>query len=295
MKHLILLPFLLFYLSTSAQGDYSCNFENSCGDQSQDTLSNPNNIWEVGIPNKTVFDTAYSGTNSMITDLDSPYPVNDTSYFILEYQAGYGFSHWQNVDLHGYYWVNSDSLNDYGTIEISVDQGASWIDLLNDTVYIFENYWFGQKPVLTGNSGGWKEFDFRSSGFSINFNVDFGDTVMYRFGFISDGQSDTLDGLMFDKIRMMDWAMSVPEYSMGSFKSTVYPNPTSNKVSISFSNPQHQETSCAIFDAYGRIVKGPKTTKTESLHFDLHDMESGIYYYHVKMGEEISKGKIVKR
>lgn len=293
MKYFILLTILVLSPLLNAQGYYGCDFDFSCGDESQDTLSNPNNIWEIGVPNKFAFDTAYSEPNCMITDLDNPYPVNDTSYFILEYEAGYGFQHGQQVELEGYYWVDSDSLNDYGTIEISIDQGNSWIDMLNDTVYVFDFEWGGERPILTGNSGGWKSFSYWSSNLAQNFNVDYGDTVMYRFGFISDGQSDTLDGLMFDNIRMTDWAMSVPEYSMGDFQSKAYPNPTSKEVSIIFSNPQAREASCVIIDAYGRIVKSSQTTTTESLHFDLQDLEHGMYYYRVQMADEVSKGKIV--
>ncbi len=291
MKHLILLLLFIMSLSLNAQdfGDFGCSFENSCGDQSQDTLSNPNNIWEVGMPNKTVFDTSYSGTNCMVTDLDSTYPVSDTSYFVLGYEVGVGYI----FELHGAYWVNSDSLNDFGTIEISLDEGNSWVDLVNDTVYLSGNEWFGQKPVLTGDSDGWKEFNFLSTTISDHFNYNDFDTVMYRFGFISDGQSDTLDGLMFDDIYMLDWMMSVREYSMGSFESKAYPNPTANEVSISFSNPQLQKASCVIIDAYGRIVKVPQTTTTASLQFDLHDLENGIYYYRIQMGDEVSKGKVV--
>ena len=275
----------------NAQGfnSFECYFDNSCADQSQDTLSNPNNIWEVGIPNKTVFDAAYVGTNSMITDLDSAYSVNDTSYFILGYEVGEGYI----LELHGAYWVNSDTLNDFGTIEVSLNQGNSWIDMLNDTIYLSGKEWDGPKPVLTGNSDGWKEFQFISITLHDYFNFNYGDTVMYRFGFISDGQSDTLDGLMFDAIEMFDWMLSVPQYSMGDFESKVYPNPTSSSVDISFSNPQAEEVSCVIIDAYGRIVEGPVTTSTESLHFDLQNIERGLYHYRIKKGDAISKGKIV--
>ncbi|PHR43335.1 MAG: hypothetical protein COA32_16545 [Fluviicola sp.] len=295
MKNLII-PFLLLFtqISLNAQMGWLCNFDNSCGEQLQDTVSNPNNIWEVGVPDKTVFDTAQSNPWSMITDLYAPYPVNDTSYFIFKYASAGGYEYEHTAFVSGYYWVNSDSLQDYGTMELSLDQGNTWVDMLNDTAYTSDNHWeMGGKPVLTGNSNGWKYFRYSSRYLAQYFNVGYGDTVIYRFGFISDGQSDTLDGLMFDSFQAEDWVEDLPQYSMGQFRSKVYPNPALNEVNISFNNPQSKASSCVILDSFGQIVVDSISTTTEELHIDLQGLSSGIYHYQITKDGEVSKGKLV--
>ena len=38
-----------------------------------DTISNPNNIWQIGKPQKKTLDSAYSGRNALITDTTNYY------------------------------------------------------------------------------------------------------------------------------------------------------------------------------------------------------------------------------
>lgn len=45
-----------------------------------DTTSS-NNIWQVGQPSKTFFDSAYSPVNAIVTDTINSYPVNNHSAF----------------------------------------------------------------------------------------------------------------------------------------------------------------------------------------------------------------------
>ncbi len=64
---------------------YFLNFDNQHGLQhlTIDTISNPNNIWQIGSLHKTVFTNAYSVPNALVTDTINTYPINDTSTFII--------------------------------------------------------------------------------------------------------------------------------------------------------------------------------------------------------------------
>src|SRR4051812_30284690 len=42
-----------------------------------------NNIWQLGKPSKPVFDSAYSKPLALVTDTLHPYPINNTSSFIV--------------------------------------------------------------------------------------------------------------------------------------------------------------------------------------------------------------------
>lgn len=199
------MPAVFFFASLSVSGqweldgNYDITFDNNYGlnHLAIDTVSNPNNIWQIGTPQKNLFANAASLPSAIVTDTLNPFPINDTSIFIIKNQAlEEGFLQPQLVILSGKYYVNSDSLTDYGKIEFSPDNGLTWIDLLNDTIkidsmwtgsYYQPLYWFWnshwatsrERPILTGNSNGWKEFGVRLSDLGPYFNIEYGDTVLY--------------------------------------------------------------------------------------------------------------------
>lgn len=300
MKNLFALLLLAFTFS-SLQAQFNCNFEDpssySCQKLSIDTLSNPDNIWQIGSPQKVDLDSAYSSPNVIITDTISPYPENDTSYFIIKYQArgGLGWGHTSEISFT--YWVNSDTLNDFGTIEFSPDNGQTWVDLITDTAYMDSNHWYlSTPPSLTGRSNGWAFTSCNTNHLGYEFDIEYGDTVIYRFGFISDGDNDTLGGLMYDNINILDWFEGLPKHSKSEFKSTAFPNPANDKVTISFSNHNSEEMICKIYDDKGKEILTAKPTHESEILVDLSGVSTGNYHYLLKRNNgEISSGKIVKK
>lgn len=177
MKTLILF-ISLFVISGQIYGqwetsNYSLNFENDVGVStlSIDTISNPNNIWQIGHPQKALFTAAYSAPNSIVTDTLNTYPINDTSVFLITNVAdGMGFEWPHTVSIAANYFVDSDTLTDYGAFEFSPDNGITWIDLLNDTsTYSSSIYWNENKATFTGSSNGWESFKVNIQALGTNF------------------------------------------------------------------------------------------------------------------------------
>jgi hypothetical protein len=169
--------------------------------------SGKNNCWETGIPKKKKnIKKAHSVPGLIITKRCKSYPPNNVSSFIIRHtdQGGYSMPH--TARLSGYYNVNSDSLNDYGTIEISPDSGKTWISLISDTVYQSHYHWITPKPVLTGNSNGWQKFEVSLAELGKVFSVKSGATILFRFSFISDSKKNKLDGLAYDNLQFCDGA-----------------------------------------------------------------------------------------
>lgn len=261
--------------------NYTLNFEDTfCLELlTIDTLANPGNVWQTGKPQKTIFNSAYSLPNVIVTDTINPYPPNDTSVFIIRKAAGGGFEFSHTVILSGFYQVNSDSLNDYGLIEFSPDDGSTWIDLLNDTVYNSYYIWWSTKPVLTGNSNGWQPIYVWLADLGPVFNIQWGDTIQYRFTFISDSVSDTLDGLMYDDLHFEDWVEGIEELGFTNISSTAFPNPTSEILTIDFENPDYSPFELTIYDNSGkRISKQTDLTKDKAI-INTNGLQSGVYYY----------------
>jgi hypothetical protein len=172
-----------------------------------DFVSNPNNIWQIGPPQKSVLNNSYSIPNVIITDTTNTYPINDTSSFTIECTATEPSSsvHWSNFDFSFKYFVDSDTLMDYGLIEFSPDNGATWIDLIGDPSYSSYLEWFVNgstltKPILTGSSTGWVEAHVLMWQLGVLLDIQPGTNFLWRFSFISDGVQNNRDGLMYDNI-----------------------------------------------------------------------------------------------
>lgn len=306
MKNLAILAFVFLSLSLFSQdpGDIEGYIlDLSFDDPGQlhrieiDTVSNPNNIWQIGAPQKTVFTSASSFPNVIVTDTINPYSVNDTSTFSLSFLAGQGFTWPHTVLLGGAYKVDTDHLSDYGKIEFSPNNGETWVDLLTDTVY--ENmgcyYWVTDKPVLTGTSTDWKYFHVWLAGFGSVFDIQDGDTIIYKFSFISDSIQTNKDGLMYDDLSFEDSVEGLEELGYGRLKSECFPNPATDRLTIAFDNKLSASFDVHIFDTSGRQVYQSKTN-AETVDVSIESLSKGLYFF--KLVNEVDRvytsGKFIK-
>ena len=284
--------------------NYTLNFDDSIGLQHLkiDSTSNPLNCWQVGSPHKTVFTSAYSFPNAIVTDTVNPYLPNDTSVFIIENIAsGGGFEGVHTAVISGYYNSDTDSLKDYATIEFSPDKGSTWIDLLNDSVLIDtlnHEYWyyqFNDKPILTGNSGGWKYFWINIARLGHFYGITDGDTILYRITFISDSIQSNKDGLMFDDLTFVDYYEGVNEQGYAPFESNCFPNPAQDHVTISYAINARTAFELKVFDISGQVVKERNTSSNQVL-LPVQNLQNGLYFYKLvdRKNRRISTGKFVK-
>jgi len=243
--------------------DYNCLFR-------RDTLSGHVNNWQIGRPGKTVLNSAHSPINVIITDTSNTYYPGDTSTCTFSKYSGPASSAWHRFS--GYYYVNSDTLTDFGRLEFSPDNGISWVDILNDTTGII--HWNKPKPVLSGNSNGWKEFDC-----VVHFDVPghllpVGDTFSYRFIFISDTIDTHKDGLMFDDIVIIDVAEGIADNSKNKTTVSLFPNPANDKIHIQNSEGIRYFAT-KIFNHDGFLIKYLDNLK--SMEIDINDLPLGLY------------------
>ena len=90
----------------------------------------PTNIWQIGSPQKTYLNAAWSAPKGIITDTIIPYPINTYSTFSfvinsksLKQDFATYISFMQKFD--------TDTLLDRGVIEASYDGGGVWCELGN--------------------------------------------------------------------------------------------------------------------------------------------------------------------
>ena len=284
MKKLYLSLIITFLNFSVSYGQLLCNgsfpdefdFDNSGTTHANywlqiDTVSNPNNIWQIGSPQKTVINSAHSAPNVIITDTVHSYPPNDTSVFIIKHLVDYNVSVFA-----GYYNINTDSLRDYGTIEISPDDGTTWINLLTDVVYSSYIGWNGTKPTLTGNSNGWNYFEASIASVELAFNVHHGDTILFRLTFISDSIANNYEGLAYDNLMFCDYIEGINEMINDNLIA-IYPNPTSDLLFIK-RRTQQQKESVKIFNYAGQLLYENGDFKSNEIDIAKLNLTSGFYF-----------------
>lgn len=258
---------------------FICNFENQGIYKPYFYIdsTNPNNVWQIGKPQKLHFDTAYTQPNALITDTINTYPSNNSSSVII----------WQKIDMpvfavDFYYRVNSDTLSDLGLFEFSADMGSTWIAI---------SEWFGTVPVFSGDSHGWRRA--LSAIGTENFGLHIGDTILFRFTFTSDNIDTHKDGWMIDNITIhqcLDIGIDEQNNS-NNFQVFYGGNNTIEIIQDKFQNSKN-----LIFELYnnnGSVVFSKKLNSQKSNIFQISKPPAGIYFYQIfDSNNKVKSGKI---
>ena len=241
--------------------------------------NNPQNIWQIGRPQKPLFDSVSSNYSqkAIITDTIHYYPINNNSVFTIWTIAGMGDYYGFRI-LSGMYNVQTDSIHDYGSLELSPNNGITWINL-EDTAYSANFVWYSGKPVFTGNSKGWKHFEVLLTDLGSVFNFQIGDSILYRFTFKSDSIQENLGGIMFDNICFSDFVEGVTETRFKNIKSTIYPNPSNTLFTIEFENPYSESYQLSVYDNHSKLVFSKENISDNKFILNAALFKQGTYYY----------------
>jgi len=283
-----------------------------CNDFESETtnLTIESGIWEIGEPDKTVFNGSYNSANSIVTDLLNPYNENETSVFYLIFKDDEYGGLPNYLDIYLPFELSFDhrfltnSEDDFGSIEMSLDNGSTWYDVLSDDYnvngdfYLNEHYFESTGETLYdsldvfGNSDGWVHSNISKDIDGIVWDNDFfrPDSLILRFSFTS-GAGAGNDGWQIDNICMkMDIVDDVSEGSIED-KIMTYPNPATKF--IVFKLLQNTiNTSIQIFDVFGRLVEELRPVSGK-IQWNLENTSSGVYFYQTEINGEDYRGKLI--
>ena len=240
-----------------------------------DTVDCHHNIWKVGKPQKTIFDSSYSFPNAIVTDTVNPYPPNDTSMFLLAFPGArwadsvFGVSDW-GVLVQFFYQLNIDA-NTRLKIEFSSDSGATWSR--NPTSFLLIT-----GPDSMGTMPGWQSNQF-------SFEISYHDSTICRFTFISGNDTSGKEGWMIDNMLIYYYPVeSVQKISTDNLLS-LFPNPVSSTLAISSSHPINQIIITNLLGQNVRLIEG-----NQKLHVqvDVSKLPTGMYFRNVN-GTEIRR------
>ena len=254
----------------------------------------PNNIWQIGKPNKHLFHDAYSIPNGIVTDTVNSYPINNNSVFYLITPGDFhGKSHTGNLDF--WYRIDSDSLLDWGKVEVSVGSSHTWKNIVSgngvhglfwvyDTAGNIIRQTGTDTIVFTGSSHGWYKLLFYQN-FNDNEVID---SIRYRFTFHSSNSFASRDGWIIDNIGFVDyWESAFNKQE----EFNIYPNPVPDYMNINCGN---KINAYEIMNSTGQVLDR-RTVVTSSLHIDVSGLVSGFYLYKLQFinGQQVI-GKFVK-
>ncbi len=279
---------LIFSANVFAQLPYFAitNFDQT--NELQLTIDTSNqNIWQIGAPDKTIFTEAYSNPNVIVTDTVNAYPVNNISSFEILLPYGYVGA---GSQLYFRYKINTTAGRDGGYVEFSHDHGATWYNVIYDSLYAqfggelsVSGYYsandtlFDGTPAFSGDSSNeWQEAFIEFGIFCVL--RDFVDTINVRFVFKSDSTFDNLDGWEIDDISVAEYQCSdVEEIARSTFDFTVFPNPATDKISLLMNKPLISGK-IFIYDGIGRrVMENQLNSGTKESSLDVHSLPPGIF------------------
>lgn len=260
------------------------------------------NLWQIGEPQKTFFNNAYSGTKAILTDTINDYPPNDTSSFIFIIRKPYTGSCYTCMEFWNKY--DMDSLADKGIIEASYDGGNSWLELKDSIAIspmVFSFHWNGDfhpsngnytshKLITQGKSDGWIQSSFCWQWF-FTMRTDTiisppNDSLMVRFTFISDSIIKSKEGWMIDNIIPLPPAAgdcSGIRENSNSEKISVYPNPFSSYTTL-HTNKLLKNSTLTVYNSRGQTVKQILNISGHAITLFRDNLSKGLYLFRLTEG-----------
>ncbi|MCK5134255.1 MAG: T9SS type A sorting domain-containing protein [Bacteroidales bacterium] len=265
------------------------------------SIPSPNeNLWQVGYPNKQLFDSTLSGGPILVTDTIESYPTNADNYLLVSIPSV--DSLWGVGIFSFYHRYNTDTLSDGGFIEISYDRGQTWINLIRDNNHVQVNFIglyseidtiSGNIPAFSGTSNDWSYVELYWVWIALTKKSDeqWANTIL-KFRFKSDSIDSEGDGWMIDQIVFRAYSVpgSIEDYSKPAIH--IFPNPVSDVLNIYFPPGQKCNT-MKIYGTNGTLVSSEIIDESNSVN--LSYLPEGLYWYILfDDSVKLSSGKLFK-
>lgn len=248
------------------------------------------NVWQIGPPQKNIFDSASTAPNVIVTDTINYYPVNNYSAFTISVDASV-FGPWGIMALQWKQKLDLDLHQDGGFIEYSLDTGQTWHNAFNDPqVYNFYGFDTINKDTLnnglvafSGTDSTWKDiwlcFD---NSFLQSFPM-----MLFRFSLVSDSTDNQKEGWMIDNMISHITTIHTAGGPQQEEYLRVYPNSTSGILYIEAKKLQeyHVIEHMELYASDGRLLQKYGLAPTKYF-IDISKYPDGVYYLKITTNKE---------
>lgn len=248
----------------------------------------PNNIWQIGVPQKTFFNVSFNGTRAILTDTVNVYPINNTSSFIVKtptHMSNYG-----GIHMWFKHKFDTDTLLDGGTIEVSQDS-MTWTNLLSSQALLYANSFYSSSNSalgFSGHSNGWQTAN-------CYWNYPNSQFLFIKFKFTSDGNQNNKEGWMIDNLYFTyDLGIGINEPNNYSNINT-YPNPVTDNFTLDLTTAFSKPCSATIFDMQGKMLKQISIPANQTkFSVSVSELAEGVYFLSLQCPEGNYVKKFVK-
>lgn len=273
----------------------------------------PGNLWQVGRPQKIIFDSAYASSQAIVTDTINNYPVNNFSYFDLKF-GYFNYVNYYGYSMHLYFQhkYDTDTLLDGGYITVSYDSGQTWVNLLDEHNV---NFWWCMTPStsfrttnlygasdtlhngekgFSGSSNGWVETHIGWEICPVKSGFNMPDTMLLRFNFVSDSVDTGKEGWMIDQIQLIgiDLGDNVGQLAAPQF--SLYPNPVEQAANVEL-DAFYPEVQAEIYTAQGQLLRRQSYQNTQQLSLFTSDLPQGAYILKIAADTQFLGAKLFKK
>lgn len=287
------------YLVSNAQWFHN-NFESSQGIEIVIGTSSSDSLWQIGVPQKMVFDKAYSEPNALMTGLVNNYPPNIMSTFVVDIddQLMWAFPF---IQIEWQQKFDVEIGVDGGIVEASYDGGATWQNVLSDSVYrpfVVGNYQIDS--LFNGEIGftGMSDWSFVGLcwGTPIGTHPTNIESIKLRFTFISDSNDTNQEGWMIDEFATLGNVIGASTDNKELLFVDVYPNPTDGNLTLKLPETNHGNFALEISNNSGQTVFKENIINRglQNYQVSFENFAKGVYFVRLRIGEKIYRQRIVK-
>ncbi len=282
---------LTIFFTTSLQAQFQYQYFDGADTVYSNSVNveidtNSTNIWQIGPPQKTIFNAAASQPNALVTDTANNYPSNNVSTFNIKIEDNLGWG-----GIYALQWLQKldmDADHDGGIIEFTTDHGLTWQNVFNNPlVYNFYGFLPANKDTLdngefafSGQDTTWKNIWLC---FDVSWISQFPDTISLRFTFKSDSIDNAREGWIIDDfISHPTFVHTIQEVERKQYL-TVYPNPSNGIVNIEAQKKSefHLIEVMELINAQGKVVERWNNIPTK-YWFDSKKYADGYYLLKIK-------------
>lgn len=263
------------------------------------TMDSLNGCWQIGPPDKTVFDSAYSAPNALVTDTLLPYPVGGISY--AEFSVPVDF-YGEDIQLSFAHRMDLDSGEAFGWIEY-FDTGItqSWIKVDPWEAW-YSGYieWNGEGTdtdsalVFMGTNNGWSNVQLAWRCIAVvqgpNERANSTDSMRIRFAYEALANTNGRDGWMIDDLVVTNSGCMGGVHEAATPSLSVSPNPASDRVTLELTNAPSVPMTLELFRADGALVRREQVKGVRNA-IELSSLPDGPYL--IRMAGE--RGQLVER
>lgn len=245
------------------------------------------NTWQVGVPQKVIFDSAATFPNVLITDTTDFYPINNRSDFQVLFPENYiGFS-WGIFVLQWKQKIDLEDKKDGGFIEFKSSSDSLWQNAFNSP-YVYNFYgWDSQnldtlaseEIAFTGTDYLWRDVWLC---FDLTW-MQYTDTMQVRFSMRSDSVDTQQEGWMIDNMLAHITFFHTAKEKIQESYIKISPNPASDRINIAvqkISQP-HIIEELEMYNSNGQLVQKHQIVPTK-FFLETSDLPNGLYYIKIK-------------